>query len=193
MGRVPTERLARRLFTYSSGTSAVRLLLLSATPYRMYTLHHESDEDDHYQDFLRTVEFLDPELEESGDLRGLLDDYRQAMYRIEVRNRAGGTDQGEDRDAAPAGHVADRAAAGCRRHRTGCCAKSHAPGVELTANDVQDFLALAKIGREVNQPRVLDYWKSAPYLLSFMDDYQLKKRVVAGLDKSSEERPRETP
>ena len=58
-------------------------------------------------------------------------------------------------------------------------------GVELTANDVQDFLALAKIGREVNQPSVLEYWKSAPYLLSFMDDYQLKKRVMAELDMSS--------
>ena len=59
-------------------------------------------------------------------------------------------------------------------------------GLELTAGDVQDFLALEQIGREVNQPRVLDYWKSAPYLLSFMDDYQLKKRVVVGLDMSSD-------
>ena len=60
-------------------------------------------------------------------------------------------------------------------------------GLELTTEDVQDFLALEKIGREVGQPRVLDYWKSAPYLLSFMDDYQLKKKVMARLDMSSDD------
>ena len=35
----------------------MRTLLLSATPYKMYTLSHESD-DDHYRDFLQTVRFL---------------------------------------------------------------------------------------------------------------------------------------
>ena len=32
-------------------------MLLSATPYKMYTVSHEVD-DDHYRDFLNTVEFL---------------------------------------------------------------------------------------------------------------------------------------
>ena len=82
-GEDATARLAKRLFTYSDETSAVRLLLLSATPYRMYTLHHEGAEDDHYRDFLRTVEFLDVRLKDSGDLHRLLDEYRQAFYRIE--------------------------------------------------------------------------------------------------------------
>ncbi len=50
----------------------------------------------------------------------------------------------------------------------------------------QDFLALEKIGREVRQPHVLEYWKSAPYLLSFMDNYKLKTEVVARLGMSSE-------
>ena len=58
-------------------------------------------------------------------------------------------------------------------------------GLELTGEDVQDFLSLQKIGREVNQPRVLEYWKSAPYLLSFMDDYKLKTNVLASLNMSS--------
>ena len=49
-------------------------------------------------------------------------------------------------------------------------------GLELTAGDVRDYLALEKIGREVRQPQVLEYWKSAPYLLSFMDDYKAQGR-----------------
>ena len=35
-----------------------RVLLLSATPYKMYTLPDEPDGDDHYKDFTRTVRFL---------------------------------------------------------------------------------------------------------------------------------------
>jgi len=184
-GENATAKLARHLFTYSDKTSDVRLLLLSATPYRMYTLHHESADDDHYRDFLRTVEFLDPKSNESGDLRGLLDDYRQAMYRLES-----GTEQ-LIRIKAKIETQLRRVMSRTERLRVstvsdGMLREVPCAGVKLTRKDVQDFLALAKIGREVNQPRVLDYWKSAPYLLSFMDDYQLKKRVVAGLDMSSD-------
>ena len=183
-GKGPAEQLARRLFTYSSGTSAVRLLLLSATPYRMYTLHHESAEDNHYRDFLQTVEFLDRKLRESGDLRRLLDDYRQAMYRIESE-----TEQLE-RIKGQIETQLRRVMSRTERLRVstesdGMLREVPCAGLELTAGDVQDFLALGKIGREVNQPRVLEYWKSAPYLLSFMDDYQLKKKVVAALGMSS--------
>ena len=50
--------LAQRLFEYEDSHTKVRTLLLSATPYKMYTLSHESD-DDHYRDFLQTVSFLE--------------------------------------------------------------------------------------------------------------------------------------
>ena len=186
-GDGPTAELARRLFTYSDETSDARLLLLSATPYRMYTLHHESADDDHYRDFLRTVEFLSGETRDSGDLGQLLDDYREAMYRIEA-------------GAAPLLQVRQQIEARLRRvmSRTERRGPSGEPdgmlrevpdtGVELTAADVGDFLALEKIGREVDQPQVLEYWKSAPYALSFMDDYRLKTEILGRLPASSEDR-----
>ena len=49
--------LAKRLFEYEDSHTEVRTLLLSATPYKMYTQAHETEED-HYRDFIRTVEFL---------------------------------------------------------------------------------------------------------------------------------------
>ena len=184
-GEDSTAKLARQLFTYSDDTSDVRLLLLSATPYRMYTLHHESSEDDHYKDFLRTVEFLDPKLKERGDLRCLLDDYRQAMYRI---------DSGTGPLVRIKGEIEERLRRVMSRTERlrasedaqGMMSEVPNVGLQLTAEDVQDYLALQKIGREVGQPQVLEYWKSAPYLLSFMDDYKLKTEVVAKLDMSPE-------
>jgi len=180
-----TAELAKRLFTYSDDTSDVRLLLLSATPYRMYTLHHERHEDDHYRDFLRTVEFLDPALRENGALQLLLDDYRQAMYRIDSGIRA-------LKDIKRKIETELRRVMS-RTERLQATSDAHAmlreepcAGLKLTAGDVRDFLALEKIAREVQQAQVLEYWKSAPYLLSFMDDYKLKAEVVARLKTLSE-------
>ena len=180
-----TAKLAKQLFTYSDDTSDVRLLLLSATPYKMYTLHHERAEDDHYRDFLRTVEFLDLKLKESQGLRRLLDDYRQALYRIESETENLVRIKGQIE-----AHLR-RVMSRTERLRAsddaeGMMRQIPSAGLELTADDVGDFLTLGKIGREVRQPQVLEYWKAAPYLLSFMDDYKLKTEVVASLNASPE-------
>lgn len=184
-GEHATAKLAKQLFTYSDDTSDVRLLLLSATPYKMYTLHHERAEDDHYRDFLRTVEFLDPKLKESQCLRRLLDDYRQALYRIES-----GTENLVRIKGQIEAHLR-RVMSRTERLRAsedaeGMMRQIPSTGLKLTADDVGDFLALQRIGHEVRQPQVLEYWKAAPYLLSFMDNYKLKTNVVASLDTSSE-------
>ena len=149
-GEDATAKLARQLFTYADDTSAVRLLLLSATPYRMYTLHHESADDDHYRDFLRTVEFLDPDMKKSGDLRRLLDDYRQAMYRIESGTEPLVRIKGEIETQLR------RIMSRTERLRVstesdGMMREVPSVGLELTAGDVQDFLTIEKIGRKVKQ------------------------------------------
>ena len=50
--------------------------------------------------------------------------------------------------------------------------------VELLAGDVRAFTQLQRVAREVGQPEVVEYWKSAPYLLNFMDNYKLKEAFV---------------
>ena len=55
--KTTSGELAQRLFEYEDSHTQVRTLMLSATPYKMYTLSHESD-DDHHRDFLDTVRFL---------------------------------------------------------------------------------------------------------------------------------------
>lgn len=55
------------MFNYSPD---LRVLLLSATPYKMYA--SDEDEEDHYGDFLRTLKFLMPEA--PARLQSLKDD-----------------------------------------------------------------------------------------------------------------------
>src|SRR6185295_5059132 len=67
--------LARDLFDSDAGHGA-RVLLLSATPYRGLSLHHETD-DDHYVDFVALMRFL-----ENGDAQDctmMLAEYRAAL------------------------------------------------------------------------------------------------------------------
>src|SRR5260370_376101 len=74
--------LARDLFDSQAGQGA-RVLLLSATPYRGLSLHHETD-DDHYGDFLALLRFL-----EDGDAAGckdILAEYRAALPAVMTPN-----------------------------------------------------------------------------------------------------------
>ena len=74
--------LAQELFNYSDEDTNVRTILLSATPYKMYTLYEESGEDDHYQDFLATLEFLENNPHNTTRIKSLIEEYRREMYRF---------------------------------------------------------------------------------------------------------------
>ena len=73
--------LAQELFNYSDEDTDVRTILLSATPYKMYTLYEESGEEDHYQDFLATLEFLENNPHNTSGIKLLIEEYRREMYR----------------------------------------------------------------------------------------------------------------
>ena len=92
----PAGALARGLFEYQHEESSARVLLLSATPYKMYTLAND-DTEDHYRDFLDTLRFLTDG--DTAQLERLLRDYRDELLRA-------GADNGcveEKRDALEAG------------------------------------------------------------------------------------------
>ena len=76
-GDNPVAELARSLFDYRTprGMDA-RVLLLSATPYKMYTRHCEGD-DDHYRDFMETVAFLQDDPTRTEAFRKTLTQYHR--------------------------------------------------------------------------------------------------------------------
>jgi hypothetical protein len=50
--------LAQRLFDYSDENASVKVLLLSATPYQMFSVTGERATDQHYAEFVKTSGFL---------------------------------------------------------------------------------------------------------------------------------------
>ena len=76
------RELARELFSYADENSEARVLLLSATPYKMYTTMDEAGVEDHYRDFLRTYRFLIQDLDEMKICESTIREYRQELFRI---------------------------------------------------------------------------------------------------------------
>lgn len=177
--------LARQLFNYPGA----RVLLLSATPYKMFTMADEAGGDEHYADFVQTVSFLQNDSADTNAFRGSLDAYRKELFRI-------GLDDGDALVAARSaveGHLrsvmvrTERLA--MTADRSGMLSEVRSDAVTLEPADVDGFIGMQKVARALQQPDILEYWKSASYLLSFMDDYKLKEEFSRQVAKGDSARP----
>ncbi len=163
--------LARDLFDSQSEYGA-RALLLSATPYRGLSLHHEID-DDHYGDFLTLLRFL-----ENGDAAGckqVLADYRAALPAImtpeglaQLRSAKEALELRLRRVMARTERLATAS------QRGGMLLDSPPADGSLHTVDVRAFLGAQRIADSIGQGDLVEYWKSSPYLFNFMDSYALK-------------------
>jgi hypothetical protein len=167
------SELARHLFNYSDEHDSARVLLLSATPYKMYTLAQE-DSDHHYQDFVQTLKFLFDDPARTANLEKLISDYRQELFRL------------REGDVSPLRTIKGEMEKSLRRvmvrterlavstDRDGMLIHVQPASLPLKSDDLHAYLGLAKIAEILDQPAPLEYWKSIPYLFNFMDDYQFK-------------------
>lgn len=152
-----------------------RVLLLSATPYRMYSTAHD-DEAPHYEDFIDTYRFLAGD-EAGSALERELDRYRSALLAV------GANGTGELREAKEAVEtrlrrvIARTERLAVRGDRDGMLAHVESPGLRVAPTEVAQFLELDGLARRAGAHGTLEYWRSAPYLLSFMDDYVFARRV----------------
>jgi len=171
-----TGRLAHGLFDYTDENSHSRVLLLSATPYKMYTLSEEAAEDDHYKDFLRTMSFLEPGNVNLFD--ELVESYRRELYRL-GNNGCNMLQKTKYELEAQLRRVmvrTERLAA--TENRDGMLTELSPANVTLEAQDLYAFLGMQRVTTILDQGSALEYWKSAPYLLNFMDEYKLKQAFV---------------
>jgi len=167
----PSGQLAHDLFDSDAGLGA-RVLLLSATPYKGLSLHHEAD-DDHYSDFLGLLQFL-----ENGAATGceeVLAEYRAALPAVRtseglsrLRNAKQALEQRLRRVMARTERLA------IADHRGGMLSEANTDHSKLEPVDVRAFLGAQRIAEKLNEGDIVEYWKSAPYLFNFMDSYTLK-------------------
>jgi hypothetical protein len=179
--------LAQALFNAETPEGApVRTLLLSATPYKLYTADAEIDHEDHYQDFLDTTRFLlaDDEVRVAELKRNLctfgralkaaangvpvdVDTSRRAVQDTltSVMARTERVGDTEERDSMVAEPVVQTAVARA---------------------DVRQYLAADALFQAVGDRDPMSFWKAAPYLPHFMSGYRFNRRLDETLELAPE-------
>ena len=167
--------LARDLFGSEAGQGA-RVLLLSATPYRGLSLHHETD-DDHYGDFLALLQFL--EGGDAGGCKEILAEYRAALPAVMTTDGLMRLRKAKTALQARLERVIARTERLASSSTRGGMLLDTSPGKSfLIAGDVRAFQGAQRVADALGQGDVVEYWKSAPYLFNFMDNYALKNAFV---------------
>ena len=172
-----TGMLANKFFHASD----VRMLLLSATPYKMYSTPEEIDEsrlDEHFTEFLSVMKFLNEDPEAEDRFLTVWRDYSVRLREMTI----GDTTILSAKDAAEDAMYQTV----CRTERISAAENADIiddsdvrEPLEVLEQDIRSYVEaqelLDEIGANYHVP--VDYIKSSPYLLSFMKDYQLKRNV----------------
>lgn len=178
------SQLAHELFSYQAEDSSVKVVLLSATPYKMYTMAQEQATDNHYTDFLQTIRFLKSHSTESSSFEDLLGQYRRELLALRDGNLENlkTLKSKLENDLRQVMVRTERLSASV--DRDGMLAEISSANTKLETHDVLAYLALQQIGERLGQQDTLEYWKSAPYLLNFMEDYEIKRAFSKAIDHS---------
>lgn len=182
-----TGMLANKFFN----SDKVRMLLLSATPYKMYSTLEEIDEtqvDEHYSEFFDVMNFLNITEKEKNEFKSVWSNYSVHLKELTDGDTTILSAKKAAEDAMYQ-HI-------CRTERVSATENAdiiddkdvNVP-LSVMEQDIKSYLQaqklLEEVGASFNVP--VDYIKSTPYLMSFMRDYQLKRY----LEKYFKERPEE--
>ena len=177
-GTDPASQLAQQLFQYSDA----RVVLLSATPYRMFTTADDGGGDGHYADLIQTIRFLQHDPEKTRAFQHALAAYGQELFRFGF-GAADGLRQARDLVAGMLRHVMVRTERlAVTADRSGMLREVPCADVRVVERDVSSFLTIQALARALDVPDVTEFWKSAPYLVNFMDEYDLKRHFVARVE-----------
>ena len=156
-----------------------RILLLSATPYKLYSTLEEIDEaqmDEHYSEFLQVMDFLFAG--ESGAFRRVWTDYSVALHEmsscsssiIQIKNAA------EDAMYSGVCRTERISVMDCGDYTDDSSVKHP---LSVTEMDIESYLAAGKLLKAIDERQSfpLDYVKSCPYTMSFMRNYKVKQNI----------------
>lgn len=172
--------LARSLFDYTDDATETRALLLSATPYKMYTLRGEAMEEDHYTDFLETTRFLmDGKV---GDFEADLHDFSRQLMSIEPGHldHVLETKQRIERRLSRVMCRTERLAS--TADRNGMLREVPPGQAPVQTKDFINYVVLDRVSNELDSQGMMEYWKSAPYFPNFWDGYQIGRRYGQALE-----------
>jgi hypothetical protein len=167
--------LAHRLFNFVDRDSQrpTRTLLLSATPYRMYTTADDVS-GDHYEDFLATCAFL---FQDDDKVAGLADGFAALRGALTSAEALGGAEAiCQDIGIRLRSVMARTERLSATPDRDGMLTE-HDALASIAPDDLRAYLRLGNLAEAVSQHEPTEYWKAGPYLINFMERYKLKEAI----------------
>lgn len=185
--RSPAAELAQSLFDAETPEGEpVRTLLLSATPYKLYTADAEIEHEDHYQDFIDTTSFLmRHDTVRVDGLRREIASFGTALKRA-ADGDATGVTAARDAVQGTLRAVMARTERVVASEGQDAMVKGSKVMLSVTSDDIRHYLAADDIFRAVDARDPIAFWKSAPYLLHFMHGYKFNERLDEALELSPE-------
>ena len=176
-------RLAQQMFSYQHPDDPPpRVLPLSATPYKMYTVSGDS-EDQHYRDFIDTLRFLvNDDATAVASIEGALSAYRAAIGRVANDPRDPSARQAvvtaRDEIQARLMNVMVRTERVSTSQDRNAMVREDKIEATVETSDLRQAVSLDGIAQAAGARDIIEYWKSAPYLLNFMKGYDLQRRLA---------------
>ena len=170
----------------------VRVLLLSATPYKMFTLDqeiNESDqetkEDDHHSDFIQTLKFLfDDDIGKVQNVQNLLSEHRKTLHASANGTECHPEKKIELEQALLKVMCRTERVAITRDHNS--MLKDVEREAPLKPSDLKHAATVDAVATCVKARDPIEYWKSAPYLINFLKHYELRQKLDAQLNAPSD-------
>lgn len=177
-----TQSQAHQLAQQLINTSNTKTLILSATPYKMYTLPDDPSGDDHYKDFTNTIEFLTGK-EQAKRITGWFTELREGI----MSGTADGLEKAENAKVQAEKALVkvmsrtERLAA--TEDRSGMLTTADSSELTLSTTDVQGWRAIDDLAQHLGVSSTFEYWRSAPYTTNLMDKtYQFQDRLHAAIE-----------
>ncbi len=165
--------------------TATKVLLLSATPYKPYSTMEEisiDDKADHYKEFTDVMDFLFYDEKLQNDFHEVWREYSGSLCelsKLDLTILLARKNKAED--------ALYKSICRTERFNSGIIDDSQASEIEITEGDILSYSEMQTLLEEINYKAKrklryrnvpMEYVKSSPYLLSFMESYQLKKQIT---------------
>jgi hypothetical protein len=167
-----------KLITESLFTNkTIKILLLSATPYKMYSLQSEEEEaESHFKEFNFVVDFLLNDEARKKTFSEAWNKYSKSLLHLEARNWPVIKEEKNKVESILRSVIARTERITVSDDKNTLLRPSQLQSLFIKPGDIRSFISADSVAsklKDVNSP--VEYCKSSPYPFSFMEGYQLQK------------------
>lgn len=179
-----TALLANKFFNAKKrDNEKIKILLLSATPYKLYsTLEeiYENNQDEHFKEFLQVMEFIfENNIDKIDQFKNIWTDYSMTLNEISNENFSIVLSKKNNAEQRLFEGI-------CRTERLlvkgaedMISFDNKTANLDVTEDDILSYIEVNQMLGELNEKIYIpiEYIKSAPYIMSFMNQYNFSKRI----------------